>query len=217
MAVTRIGWVEARNVSRVFGETFALRNVSVKFEAGSLSVLEGPNGAGKTTLLRVLGTTLTPSSGSIWYAPFGESKAEARRELGWVSHESLAYGELTVEGNLALVAQLRGLDPGLVWKRLGDRLGLGALRRRRVADLSRGQRQRVAIALALGHQPSLVLLDEPWTGLEVAVGAVLEELVVEAARAGAVVVVVSHDGGLADRLGARRVRLERGKVKEIVV
>ena len=88
MQVSRI---EVRGVTRRFGATLALRQVSASFEAGSLTFLEGPNGAGKSTLLAILGTVLRPSSGSIWYEPLGDDQAEARRHIGWVAHESHCY------------------------------------------------------------------------------------------------------------------------------
>src|SRR4051812_49431340 len=166
MQVSRI---EVRGVTRRFGATLALRQVSASFEAGSLTFLEGPNGAGKSTLLAILGTVLRPSSGSIWYEPLGDNQAEARRHIGWVAHESHCYRELSGRRNVELVAQIHGLTR--VAERVEQviaRVGAQPFAERPVGTLSRGQRQRIALARALVHDPGVLLLDEPWTGLDLA-------------------------------------------------
>src|SRR6187549_486049 len=101
--------IEVRSVTRRYGATLALRQVSTQFRAGSLTFLEGPNGAGKSTLLAIIGTVLQPSSGSVWYEPLGHDQAQARRHIGWVAHESHCYRELSGRRNIELVAQIHGL------------------------------------------------------------------------------------------------------------
>ncbi len=210
--VAAIERIEVRGVTRLFGSTAALRGVSADFERGTISVLEGPNGAGKSTLLAVIGTVLKPTSGRVRYAPLTSDPTAARREIGWVAHDAHSYRDLTVRQNVRLVARLQGVEPEQAWERVSDRVGVTPFADRAVRQLSRGQRQRVALARALLHQPSVLLLDEPWTGLDAASAARLEEIVGEERERGAVVVVVSHDAGLAGRIGARRVRLERGRI-----
>jgi heme exporter protein A len=205
-------WVETRGIRRNFGVVPVLRGVDARFESGTISLIEGANGAGKTTLLSIIGTTLAPSAGHVWYEPYGRDRVAVRRELGWVSHESQCYADLTARENVEFAARLRGLDGRVAWESQVDRFGLTGLEARRMGELSRGQRQRVALARALAHRPSLLLLDEPWTGLEVKLATRLEEILEEERARGAIVIVVSHDPGVAERLNARRVRLERGRV-----
>ncbi len=203
-----------RNVPVRFGSVVALRGISRRFVAGRTTVVLGPNGAGKSTLLGVLGTLGKPAEGSVWYEPLGdgaEAGALVRQELGWVGHELRCYPDLTARENVELMARLRGVKVEEGWARAAESLGLGGLAARRLRLLSRGQRQRVAVACALLHRPSLVLLDEAWSGLDGKSAGVLERLVREQAESGAVVVVVSHNEGLAARLGAESLRLEGGR------
>jgi heme exporter protein A len=210
--VERIERIEVSRVTRLFGATPALRGVSARFEPGTISFLEGPNGAGKTTLLAVIGTVLSPSSGSVVYEPIGEDRELARAYIGWVSHESHCYRELSARQNIELAARLHGVDVASAWRDVSARVGIDAFANRNVATLSRGQRQRVAVARALVHHPSVLLLDEPWSGLDAASGERLERVLVEERDRGAIVVVVSHTPGTAERFGARRIRIEDGRI-----
>lgn len=210
--VTRIERIVVRKLTRTFGATAALRGVDLVLEAGTLTFLEGPNGAGKSTLLAVIGTVLKPTGGSVTYEPVGSDPMLVRRHLGWVAHDSHCYPELTARENVELAARVYGVDVRTAWERVADRVGARALADRRVGTLSRGQRQRVALARALVHSPSVLLLDEPWTGLDRASSELLERIVLEEKDAGALVVVVSHEPNLPERLGARRVRLENGRL-----
>jgi heme exporter protein A len=205
--------IEVRGVTRRFGATLALRQVSASFEAGTLTFLEGPNGAGKSTLLAIVGTVLRPTSGTVEYAPLGEDPMQARRHIGWVAHESHCYRELSGRKNIELVAQMHGLDDSAA--RVGRviaRVGAGTFADRPVGTLSRGQRQRIALARALVHDPGVLLLDEPWTGLDVASAEKLETVIQEEVAGGSLVVAVTHGAGTAERLGARRLRIEGGRV-----
>jgi heme exporter protein A len=210
MQVSRI---EVRGVTRRFGATLALRQVSASFEAGTLTFLEGPNGAGKSTLLAIVGTVLRPSSGSVWYEPFGDDQAHARRHIGWVAHESHCYRELSGRRNIELVAQIHGVhDSAPQVERVIARVGAEAFADRPVGTLSRGQRQRIALARALVHDPCVLLLDEPWTGLDVASVEKLEAVIREEVAQGSLVVAVTHGTGTAERMGARRLRIDGGRV-----
>jgi heme exporter protein A len=212
MQVSRI---EVRAVSRRFGATLALRQVSTTFQAGTLTFLEGPNGAGKSTLLAIVGTVLRPSSGSVWYEPLGEDLELARRHIGWVAHDSHCYRELSGRRNIELVGQVHGVTrlPEQV-ERVVARVGAEAFVDRPVGTLSRGQRQRIALARALVHGPGVLLLDEPWTGLDYASVDRLEAVIREEVARGSLVIAVTHGAGTAERLGARRVRIEGGRVVE---
>jgi len=204
--------IEVRKVTRLFGATPALRAVSTRFEAGTITFLEGPNGAGKSTLLAVIGTVLTPTSGEVIYHPIGDALELVRPHIGWVAHDSLCYRELSARKNVELAARVYGVDVPRAWERVAPRVGAESLADRRVSTLSRGQRQRVALARALVHDPALLLLDEPWSGLDRISAEHLERVLLEERARGAIVIVVNHATGLAERLGARCVRLENGRV-----
>jgi len=196
----------------MFGSTAALRGVDATFEAGTITLLEGPNGAGKSTLLAVIGTVLRPSSGEVVYAPLGSDHERVRAHLGWVSHDSHCYRELSVRENLSFAARVHGLDPSAAWERVRARVDIAHLAERPLGTLSRGQRQRVALARALLHSPSVLLLDEPWTGLDRRSAEQLEAVLFAERTRGTLIVVVSHGEGIAERLGARQVRIEGGRV-----
>lgn len=210
----RVERIEVRKVTRMFGATAALRGVSATFEAGTLSLLEGPNGAGKSTLLSVIGTVLKPTSGSVEYVPFGAEPEVVRAHLGWVAHESHCYRELSARANVELAARIHGLDPSAAWERVAPRVDVAHLADRAVGTLSRGQRQRVALARALVHAPSVLLLDEPWTGLDKKSADLLELVLLDERSRGTLIIVISHGEGVAERLGARRLRIERGAITQ---
>lgn len=204
-----------RNLVKTFGATVALRGVSVELSAGRITLVEGANGSGKSTLLGILGTVTRPTSGTVSYEPVGDDPEVVRSCIGWLSHETLAYPDLSGRQNIELAARVHGLDADTVWKRVEERFELGAFARRPLRTCSRGQRQRIALARSLVHEPSVVLLDEPTTGLDQAGVRRLVGIVTEEAARGAVVVVVSHEPDTFREPGAARVVLERGRVAQV--
>jgi heme exporter protein A len=206
--------IDVRAVTCVLGGRTVLRRVSAVFERGTITFVEGPNGAGKSTLLGVIGTLMRPTSGSVDYSPSPESDEEVRAELGWLGHDARVYRELTSRENVALAARLAGIDPVEGWKRAVRRLGIDGLADQAVSTLSRGQRQRIALARAFVHEPSVLLLDEPATGLDTDGSERVERFLVEERDRGAIVVVVSHSPDAADRVRGRRLKLDRGKLVE---
>ncbi|MBI4699555.1 MAG: ABC transporter ATP-binding protein [Deltaproteobacteria bacterium] len=214
MARAALTRVSIDRVAKTFGTTVALRAVSGTLRGGELTVIEGPNGSGKSTLLRILGTVLQPTAGQVLYEPVGDDLARVRAEVGWVSHESLTYGDLSGRANVELAAKLHGLDAAQAWRQVAERFELRAFADRPVRTLSRGQRQRIALARSLVHSPSLLLLDEPTTGLDRAGTERLLGALDERLAGGAIAVVVSH--GL-EALGERcrqRIVLRRGRVAQ---
>lgn len=204
--------IEVQNVTRVFGATAALRGVSCRFKAGTITFIQGANGAGKSTLLGIIGTALRPTSGRVVYHPFGADQAAARRQLGWVGHESHCYRELTGRENVTFAAALHGIrDPARVLATC-ERVGAAGFLDQPVSTLSRGQRQRVALARALVHGPGILLLDEPQTGLDAATMERFDRVLHEEQRRGAIIVVVSHQGAWAEQWEGVKLTLERGKV-----
>jgi heme exporter protein A len=195
--VSALSSVEIKKLAKRYGNERALVNVSLELRAKSMCALLGHNGAGKTTLLGILSTLVRQNDGTIVYRAGGAEVAgeTLRREIGLLAHASLCYGELTARENLQLFAGLYEVDGSAqAIDAMLDRVGLEPRARDRVArTYSRGMLQRLSLARALLTRPSLLLLDEPFTGLDrggaLALGAELATL----RDAGAIVVVVTHD------------------------
>jgi len=183
------------DVSRHFGRRRALSRVSLRAGAGTITALLGPNGAGKSTLLSIAATLLAPSSGRIAYgAADARAGAALRARIGLLGHDLYLYQELTAAENLRFFARVYDLDA--VEARVDAALGRAGLAERRddaVAGFSRGMRQRLALERALIHEPRLLLLDEPFTGLDEAARGALRERLRAARDGGAIVLLTTHD------------------------
>ena len=161
--------LEARNLEKWFGHLPAVRGISFTLSPGEFVTLFGPNGAGKTTLLRMLAGSLRPTRGELVFAGSDEEDRDVRwrRRIGVLSHQTYLYGYLTAEENLRFFGKLYGLSR--LEERIDSLLGEVGLRDRagdQVRVFSRGMQQRLALARTLLHDPQLVLLDEPYTGLD---------------------------------------------------
>jgi heme exporter protein A len=201
--------IHIEKVSKRFGYERAVANVSLELKTGSACALLGHNGAGKTTLLGMLSTLVRPTNGTIrYFAGSEEQKAGGtlRQEIGLLAHAALCYGELTALENLQLFAKLYQVsDAAAKIDALLDEVGLEVKARSRAAKTySRGMMQRLAVARALLPTPSLVLLDEPFTGLDRGGAMALGQTIAKLKSCGAMVVVVTHDleaiGGIADHV-----------------
>jgi heme exporter protein A len=190
--------VAIRGLSKRYGHHRALAGVDLELHAGRLCALLGPNGAGKTTLIGILSTLVRPSSGRVAFRagdrelPHGDA---LRRSIGVLAHDSFLYAGLSAEENLRLYGRLYQVDDA---ERRGaallDEVGLDSdARRRPIRTCSRGMVQRAALARALLHDPRLLLLDEPFTGLDRTGAAALGRTLARAVERGCVVLVVSHD------------------------
>mgnify|MGYP001628001437 CR=1 FL=1 len=208
--------VEVKGLVKVYGATRALVGVAARFEAGAVTVIEGPNGSGKSTLLNILGQLVKPTRGEVRYGDLrAESSIALRAAIGILAHAPMIYPDLSSRENLRLFGRLHGLPTDAAHlDALFDRFEIGRWGERPARTYSRGQLQRLALARAVAHAPQLILLDEPSTGLDVKAVSRLERTVDEEKARGAIVVLITHDAGLADRLAERRVVLERGRVKE---
>lgn len=178
----------ARDLSHAFGAIQALDGITFSLQRGQTLVIFGPNGAGKTTLLRVLAGLIRPRAGSA-------GVEGGRKAIGWIGHQSQLYAPLTVRENLGFWASLYDVPPGVTEARADDlirRLGLERQAHQPVRTLSRGQTQRAAIARALMHDPAVLLLDEPFTGLDRLAAEELRRLLGELAAAGRASVLVTH-------------------------
>ena len=182
--------LEARGLVRRYGRTAVLAGIDLRLAPGEALLLLGPNGAGKSTLLRTLAGLARPDAGTVRVG--GVPVAEARAQVGYLTHESLLYDELTVGENLQFAARLHGLrDRDAVPRALAS-VGLPEQGGRLVRHLSRGQVQRVALARAFLHEPTLLLLDEPYTGLDDRSASALTALLVRYCAEGRALVLVGH-------------------------
>ncbi len=205
--------IRARGLTRRFGPRVALRPTDLELSAGEALIVIGPNGAGKTTLLRLLAGLARPSGGAleIGAANAPRDRRSRRSQIGLVAHETFLYPALTARENLVLAGRLFGVAaPRPRADALLEALELEPLADVLAAALSRGSAQRVAIARALMHDPPILLLDEPFAGLDVRAAERLEERLLALRTAGHALVLVSHDLPRAARLADRGLLLVRG-------
>ncbi|MEE8356833.1 MAG: heme ABC exporter ATP-binding protein CcmA [Anaerolineales bacterium] len=206
--------IQVKRLVKRFGPLTVLKELDFEVRSGEFVALLGPNGAGKTTLLRILSSLSKPNSGLVQVASYRlpEGAVAVRAQLGVVSHQTLLYGDLTAEENLSFFARLYGVEKS----RIGDVLDLVGLSRRKsdlVRVFSRGMQQRLAIGRAILHNPRILLLDEPHTGLDQEAGEILDNLLREIALEGRTVVMTSHDLIRAAELSSRMDILSKGKIK----
>jgi heme exporter protein A len=210
--------IQVQNLVKSFGPRTALAGVDLSVEAGEFVTLVGPNGAGKTTLLRILATLTRPTSGTLRIAGLGLAQAgeEVRRRIGFLSHRTLLYGDLTAEQNLNFYARMYDLDEldrdrtrvaGLL-----EQVGLAARRHDLVRTFSRGMQQRLSVARAVLHRPQVLLLDEPYTGLDPNAAQVLTDLLTELAGEGCTVLLTTHNLERGLTASRRVVVLVRGRL-----
>ncbi len=209
----RAAAVRAEGLVKAFGDRKALSGVSFELPAGSFLSIFGPNGAGKTTLLRILSTLSRPSAGKLSVLGIDalENPGDLRARIGLISHKPMVYGDLSASENLEFFARLYGTpDKG----RIRELLQLVELDHRRndaARTFSRGMTQRLSIARALVNDPDLVLLDEPYSGLDPHAMQLFDELI-ERVRDGRTFVMVSHDLDKGLSLCTHALVLARGKV-----
>ena len=196
VAVSAEPALAVRGVERSFGHVRALRGISFTLGVGDSLAVFGPNGAGKTTLLRVLAGLLRPQRGEVLLGGVPQSRADAahRREVGLIAHYSMLYDGLTAAENLDFYGRLYGVPDrraavarALEAVRLSDRAG------DLVGTFSRGMVQRMAIARALLHEPRVVLLDEPFSGLDQRAAAALRDLLMRLRAERRTMVLVTHN------------------------
>jgi ABC-2 type transport system ATP-binding protein len=208
--------LEIRGLTKRFDRP-AVDGLDLGVRAGEFYALLGPNGAGKTTTLRMVIGLLRPDRGSI--AVFGiDALADpigARRIMAWVSDEPMIYDKLTPIEYLEFVAGLWTVERTAAAARASDllsRLGLAPYADQRCEGLSKGMRQKVALAGALVHEPKLIILDEPFTGLDAASSRVVKDVLRERVKAGCAVIMTTHILDVAERMADRIGVIANGKL-----
>ncbi|MEX2526366.1 MAG: ABC transporter ATP-binding protein [Gemmatimonadota bacterium] len=208
--------LEARGLVRDFGPHRAVADVDLTLDVGELMALFGPNGAGKSTLLRLLSGSLRPTEGELHFrgVPFMPGDPRVARQVGVLSHRSFLYRHLTARENLRFYGRLYGVV-GLeerVARRL-ETVGLQARMDHRVATFSRGMVQRLALARTLLHDPALVVLDEPFTGLDLDAALRLSRVLTEVRSDQRAVILVTHDLQRGRELATRVGVMSRGRLE----
>ena len=209
--------LELRDVSRLYGRRRALWRATLTAKAGEVIGLFGPNGAGKSTLIGLVATLMRPTSGTIHFGgtvatDFGD---QLRARIGLLGHDLFLYGELTARENLEFFGALYGVTDRAAVDAALDRARLTERAADRVSGFSRGLRQRLALERALIHEPRVVLLDEPFTGLDVDSSDLLIERLHALKAAGAIVLMATHDFDSAERVVDRMVCVKQGRLREV--
>ena len=204
--------VEADGLVRAFGGRKAVNGVSLTLREGDCLALFGPNGAGKTTLLRLLGGLLKPTKGTTrLHGVTLPGPADTRRLVGLISHHSMLYPAMTVRENVRFAAECQGvIEADAATTQVLTRLRVLDRERQPVRFLSRGLQQRVSIARALVHAPRLVLLDEPYTGLDEVGALAFTEALRDLKAGGATLVLVTHNLVEGIALATRAVIMRNG-------
>lgn len=188
--------LEATGLTREYGPVVAVRDVELSLDEGEFLTIFGPNGAGKSSLLGMLGGAMRPTRGEVCIKghPLSFSDNEWRRRVGILSHQGFLYARLTARENLRFYGRLFGLDDldERVARRLA-RVGLAERADFQVRHLSHGMRQRLSLARALLHDPDVVFLDEPYTGLDPSAAGVLRDVLAELRDGRRTVVMVTHN------------------------
>jgi len=202
--------LRAEALRHAYGPVWALDGITFSLQPGRTLVIFGPNGAGKTTLLKTLAGLIRPASGSVQIDG-------GRRAIGWIGHQTHLYNHLTVRENLLFWASLYDVpaaERGRRADRLMAQLGLADRADQPVLALSRGLAQRATIARALVHEPTVLLLDEPFTGLDLAAAGDFRRLLLEYAAAGRSVVIATHNVEEGAELASEIAFQVRGKFVE---
>jgi len=215
MMAIRTPAIEVHGLSKRFGHQAALQGVNLEVARGEFLALFGPNGAGKTTLLRIIASLTQPTAGSVRVLghDLGQGATAVRRQIGLISHHPLLYGDLTPDENLRFFARMYDLaDAEARIAAVLEQMGLTGRRRDPVRTLSRGMVQRLSIARALLHDPAILLLDEPYTGLDLQAADRLRTTLQELATSERTILLTTHHLEQGVELCDRAAILHRGQI-----
>jgi ABC-2 type transport system ATP-binding protein/heme exporter protein A len=190
--------ISIKGLSKAFGSHSVLKNIDLTIKRGEFVTIFGPNGAGKTTILKIMSTLVAPSGGSVMVGGFDVTKkpVEIRSLIGVISHETYLYSDLTAEENLRFFGQMYGMDKEKLAARVDELLqevGLEYRSNGRVGTFSRGMKQRLSIARAVIHEPSILFLDEPYTGLDQHAASTFEKVLQGLDAKNTTKVMISHN------------------------
>src|SRR5271165_3145540 len=200
-----------KNLVKFFGRFAALRDISDSFAAGRLYVVVGDNGAGKSTLLRVVAGLMQPSQGSVTLLGAKTAREVAHR-IGYMGHAPLLYDELSGMENLRYFAGLYGLHDDRICKDAMSMVGLDAELSRRVGQYSQGMRQRLSLARAVLHNPELILLDEPFSNVDVRSAREMAAVLGRVRDKGKTIFVVTHQAALMEGIADEFVHMTAGQI-----
>jgi heme exporter protein A len=209
--------IETKQLIKRVGDKVILRGVNLSIKQGQTVAILGPNGAGKSTILKVIATLLKPSSGEVLINNMEIKKhaLEVKSLIGYLPHASLLYDHFTPLENLVLFGKLYGIkDVEKRAKELIEKVGLSFFLHEPVKSFSRGMVQRVAIARAIIHDPRILLLDEPHTGLDQQAIAILNKVILEMKAQGTTTVMVTHDFKQAAEICDRIIIIKNGKIAD---
>lgn len=213
--MTAPGVLRCEEVAKRFGKTTALRSVTFSLEQSEFLTIFGHNGAGKTTLLNIIATLIRSYDGDVYLhgENLGKADENTRRAVGYMSHDSFLYSDLTAYENLLFYARLYSLpDPAGAAGAMLARVGLEEKSRAVARELSRGMKQRLSLGRAFLHGPKLLLLDEPYTGLDETACANLGDMLSEFTSSGGTVLMTTHDIDRGFRVADRVLILNRGRI-----
>ncbi len=202
--------ISVSNVIKQFGRFAALRGVTAEFDSGRFHAILGDNGAGKTTLLRALAGLALPTQGEI--SIFGKDPREACRAIGYMAHPSLLYDEMSGMENLRYFARLYGIEGDARCAEVIRAVGLDPELTRGVGQYSQGMRQRMSLARAILHDPSVLLLDEPFSNVDVTSAREMVGLLKGMRDAGKTIFVVTHQASLLEGVADEFVWMEAGQI-----
>jgi heme exporter protein A len=206
--------LDAQSLAKRLGEKLVLRRVDLHVGTGEVVALLGPNGAGKTTLLRILATLTRPTYGEyrVFGMPAWEARQAIRRRIGVVGHQPYLYPELTCRENLRFFAEMYGVPDARRVSTALTEVGIFELAGRPASTLSRGQLQRLDLARTILHQPEVLMLDEPDTGLDAAGREILKEVISGCRQRNGCVIFTTHATGFALETAGRLVVLRSGSL-----
>ena len=209
--------IDVRDLVRTFGDNTVLQGVTFSAPAGAITGYLGPNGAGKSTTLKILTGLLSPSAGTVQIAghDVADEPLEVKRAIGYVPESGALYETLTPVEYWSLICELYEVDPGVAQRRIGEwveRFDLSTFQHRRIADLSKGTRQKVCLTSAFLHDPQVLMLDEPLNGLDVNATDAFRDELKRLASDGRTVLYSSHILDVVERTCDRVVVLHGGKV-----
>jgi len=204
----------AEGIFRDYGCLHALNGINLRVEEGEFIAIIGPNGAGKSSLLKIFASLLSPTKGTLQiFGTKGNDREDVQDRIGMLSHDTFLYDNLTARENLLFFGKLYGMEHAALAERcdyLIRKVGLWKRAEDPVKNFSRGMKQRLSFARAIIHDPSLLLLDEPYTGLDMNASSLMENLLME--NPAVTKIMVTHDLDKAFRLCSRLLIMEAGNI-----